>query len=263
MKLINLFLSITLALSIIACDDDDSGGTITLEAFSLQISEKYCSRYDDCCSTNGNWDATEYESYDDCVEQASSEFLDDYQNDRIIVNESKLKTAYDSYSRYLQTDCTQITDDEVIIEVWTDLFSSFEPAQNLGDYCEDDFECKDSYCHSDLGECTAYAEMDEDCSENRCVDGARCKEGVCVELLQEGDDCESPDSYPNCYGGDELYCNQETIKCEKTKENGEDCTTDEQCKSWFCDPDTSKCANEWEEEEETFEEFICPEADMA
>jgi hypothetical protein len=98
-----------------------------------------------------------------------------------------------------------------------------------------------AYCHPDNGECTALEAVGQPClSWEACVEESYCAtDGVCTTYAQAGESCEER------YCADGTVCVWDTsLTCIEPLASGEDCPDDWWCASTYCDPSSSKCADE-------------------
>ncbi|MBU1241484.1 hypothetical protein KKF84_09340 [Myxococcota bacterium] len=295
-KLLSTLILVSL-FALAACDDDSTSDGMTPDTFIAQTPELMCGAVQDCCLVDGEWTNTDYVDYADCVEDMQMEIGQDFENDRMTVNESKLADTYSDLNGMINRDCTDEISEAAYWQFLADYTAAFEPAQAISEPCDDDEECmgtsvychfegdaetgvcanlvalggdcsndercvEDTYCLSDYelgtGECSNYVALDGDCSNGEyCEDGARCgDEYVCIENLQVGDACEDLEYYPNCYSGDDLYCDEEAGTCKATLPGGSECTMDEMCQSWECDTETGTCVDD-SMDTVTVEDWVC------
>jgi len=264
MKTLLSTLLIVALFAVTACDDSSDSTSMTQDKFLAQAPSAMCDAIEECCTDAGSWSTTDYVDYQDCVDQSTASLAAEFENDHVTVNESRLGAAYESMQGILDRNCTEVVSDEEFWGYAIDFMAAFEPAQALGEACNDSSECMgDAYCDYDSSVCAAYVALGDDCSEGWCEDGAYCKDDVCVEALVAGDPCDDLDSYPNCWGGVDLYCDVENEVCVETKAVGEACTEDDECQSWDCNTDLGTCADDTEVvEEETLEDLICESDDQ-
>jgi hypothetical protein len=94
------------------------------------------------------------------------------------------------------------------------------------------------FCDPKSWQCVDLVPVGGSCPEMlACEKGAYCKAGTCLALGAVGSACE-PFAYPNnCQQGN--WCNTTTKLCEATKNDGQPCASNQECKSSECEK--SKC----------------------
>ncbi len=112
--------------------------------------------------------------------------------------------------------------------------------------CQDDIECSGSemFCHTS-GRCMDKAALNEACGEDYpCKLGLFCRtDGQCANNGTEGYPC--TDSNNKCSEGYICISVDDTEKaCAKIREEGEECSSNEMCKSKVCDFASMTCSKE-------------------
>jgi hypothetical protein len=264
MKTLLIFSLIFSLFTVVACDDDsNTAASMTTEEFTAQLPALYCNADQRCCSTGDDYENSHFDNYDHCITQFSTYFLTDFDNPRVVVDESVLGEMFGLYQSMMSTECGEVPDagvDQRGEELSEQLFTGL---QAEGDDCESPNECAAGLdCDWDTEKCFVILAINETCTPGHCVEGTFCNEDdVCAANLVVGDACDDLDGdWPNCDGGDNLYCDENAETCKASLPTGSDCSSYNECQSWDCDLDTGKCIGDDYTNDGTFAGDMCSEA---
>jgi len=111
------------------------------------------------------------------------------------------------------------------------------PRPTLGESCQMNTACVESYCDTPSYICSAYLTLGMQCStSDQCEAGLACRNSVCASLAATGDPCNSDDDCQSV--GDHCASNV----CTKFGLIGTPCTSNECSPAYRCDTTSHTCA---------------------
>ena len=205
-------------------DTSDAPGPVPLSEFPGQYAEAHCSVRFRCCTeaeiVASRLTDVDFTSEATCRRQMAEIIRKDFlsvlraavMDDRIAYDPAKVGQTLAELG---SSDCSAAANPRKL------LFGTFEDAMDpnvqFGEYCKNDFDCKNEGV----------------CESNTCVGGK-----------EEGDEC------PMGYCGEGLYCddNHEPATCGQPKTTGEPCDHGYECATGHCRDDQCKAKREGGEE---------------
>lgn len=195
MKALVLINFAAMALLITACE----GGPATFQDYRHEVNSALCDALFRCCTLQEAQDVIPYKPDEvSCVKSLDATFDHDWGEVAQQISAGNLRYDPSAASQCLDTYRRMLNQCEKDLNVAEQIryCALVTPGTiKLSDQCSPlEDRCDDAFCvaqsNSDLGVCTAYAELDAPCSP-QCSPGLTClSSGICGEYLPPGATCD-------------------------------------------------------------------------